>query len=146
METYVPELLGKTETEKAKVQEGFFVLREIKEATTLQCYSSDKSKATESVVTHTPKLELVEKKLGENEWLIGDSPTVCDLLLMEVTDQFQMITQGTWLNDHPILAAHNARTKDIPNIKEYKNSSRFYEGPFHNPRAPTNNVPADYWE
>ena len=42
---------------------------------------------------------------------MGDSPCVSDLLLMELTDQLQMMTEGSWLKDHPILEAHNARTK-----------------------------------
>lgn len=57
-----------------------------------------------------------------------------------------MITNGAWLKDHPTLEAHNARTKEIPSIKEYKSSERFMEGPFNNPVAGTNNVPADYWK
>ncbi len=67
-------------------------------------------------------------------------------MLMEVTDQFQMITEGAWLKEHPALAAHNERTRAIPNIKAYKESSRFFEGPFNNAVASTNNLPKNYWD
>lgn len=143
---YVPELMGKTETEKLKVFEGLNVLKEIKDNITMPCYNPDKSKAPEAVKNVEYRVEQVVNKLGKNEWLIGDSPTVCDLMLMEVTDQFQMITEGAWLKDHPTLEAHNTRVKSIPSIKEYKSSDRFFEGPFNNPVASMNNVPADYWK
>ena len=146
MKKYVPELLGKTEMEQAKVFEGLCVLKDIKDSITMPCYNPDPTKAPEAVKNIAPKVEMVEKKLGKNEWLIGDTPTVCDLMLMEVTDQFQLITKGEWLKDHPTLEAHNARTKEIPSIKEYKNSPRFFEGPFNNPVASVNNTPEDYWK
>lgn len=58
----------------------------------------------------------------------------------------QMITKGSYLGDHPVLAAHHERTRNIPNIKAYKESGRFFEGPFNGVMASTNNVPADYWK
>ena len=91
-------------------------------------------------------MELVEKKLGDREWFEGDEPSVCDLMLMEVVDQFEMMTQGEWLKDHPSLQAHCERTKAIPRIKDYKESNRFFEGPFNGPAIMVNNVPANYWD
>lgn len=146
MAKYVPQLLGKTQGDKAKVQETLSFLGDLKNGITRPCYDQDKSKAPAAVEGLVNKFELLEKKLGDNEWLVGDEPTVCDLFLMEITDQVQMITKGAWLKENPFLEAHNERTKAIPSIKDYKNSSRFHEGPFNNPVATTNNVPADYWK
>lgn len=145
MAKYVPELLGKTEAEKVKVQENLFVIRDLKYAITLPCYEPDNSKLPDALANIVPKIELIEKKLGENEWLVGDSPTICDLWLMENTDQLQMMTHGAWLKEHPTLEAHNARVKSIPSIKDYLNSPRYFEGPFNTPLASTNNIPQDYW-
>ena len=138
--------MGISDTEQAKVFEVLFVLREIRDKISLPCYFPDKNAAKEGVTKVTDRVEAVEKKLGTNEWLVGLAPTVSDLFLMEVVDIFQMITEGTWLKDHTTLEAHNARTKEIPNIKEYHNSSRFFEGPFNNPVASVNNLPPDYWK
>ena len=88
----------------------------------------------------------MEKKLGERDWFEGDAPTVCDLMLMELVDQFEMMTKGEWLKDHPSLKAHSDRTKAIPNIKAYKESERYFEGPFNGPMATVNNLPEDYWK
>ena len=55
-----------------------------------------------------------------------------------------MIKKGEWLKDHPTLKAHNERVNAIPNIKKYKESDRYFEGPFNNVIASTNNLPADY--
>lgn len=89
MMKYVPELIGKTSLEKAKTLEILFVLKDIKDRITMPCYNPDKAVAQEAVVNIAPKVEMVEKKLGKNDWVVGgEAPTVCDLLLMEVTDQF----------------------------------------------------------
>lgn len=89
---YVPELSGKTQAEKVKVQESFFALRDLKNGITSPCYNPDKSKVTEAIANAAPKIGLVQKKLGDDDWLVGDSPTICDLMLMEITDQLQMMT------------------------------------------------------
>lgn len=57
-----------------------------------------------------------------------------------------MMTKGSYLDSHPVLAAHRERTRKIPNIKAYKESTRFFEGPFNGPMAPTNNLPDDYFK
>ena len=142
---YVPELLGKNEAEKLKVIEAMCALKEIKDWINFPCYFHDKAQALDAVKNQAQKIENVEKKLGSKDWLIGDSVSVVDLMLMEVTDHIQMITDGTWLKDHHTLEAHNARTKELPGIKEYKASDRFSEGPFMNPAATVNNLPDDYW-
>lgn len=108
---YVPQLLGKTQAEKAKVQESLSFIADMKVTITKPCYDPDSSKAVEKVGEIASKIQLIEKKLEENDWLIGSSPTVVDLFLMEVTDQIEMITKGAWLKNHPTLEAHNSRTK-----------------------------------
>ena len=109
--------------------EGLFVLVSIKNALTMACYTDDPTAPAKEVLNQEQKIELVEKKLGDGEWLEGEEATVCDLLLMEVVDQFQMITKGEWVKDHPVLKIHSERTKAIPNIKAYKESDRYFEGP-----------------
>lgn len=83
---YAPELMGKTAASKAKVLEGLCFLRGVKDAITGPCYNPDPSKAPEAVKNQAKQIELVEAKLGDREWFEGDSPTVADLLLMEIID------------------------------------------------------------
>ena len=145
-EKYVPELMGKTEIEHMQVFEAMCVIREIRDILAMHCYIPGENMAQNGVNFASERVQQVVKKLGKNDWLVGDSPTVSDLFLMEIIDFLQMITKGAFLKDHPTIEAHNTRTKEIPNIKEYKNSPRFFDGPFNSPVAHTNNVPEDYWD
>lgn len=85
-EKYAPELLGKSPASKAKILEGFFVIRCIKDALTAGCYAADTSKAKESIESQAKKIKLIEDKLADRDWIEGDTPSLADLFLMEVVD------------------------------------------------------------
>ncbi len=90
------------------------MLRSVKEAITFGSYEKDTERAQIVVKEQTPLLEAVEARLGDREWYEGETPSVADLMLMELTDQLQQITDGEWLKSHAGLASHNARTRAIP--------------------------------
>ena len=66
-EKYAPELLGKSPASKAKILEGFFVIRCIKDALTAGCYAADTSKAKESIESQAKKIKLIEDKLADRD-------------------------------------------------------------------------------
>ena len=66
MHQYVPELLGSNPRSKAKVMEGLWVVRSVKELITFGSYEKDRALTDASVVKATIIMDKIAAKMGDN--------------------------------------------------------------------------------
>lgn len=77
--------------------------------------------------TCVPKLTLLSKHLGNNDWLIGKL-TLVDFFLAQITEILSL--NGDWIEKLPNLSAHLNRFQELPAIKAYNASDRCLKMPY----------------
>jgi len=71
-----------------------------------------------------------EKFLGNNKFLLGNKVTYVDFQFYTLLDQANIMTK--FLGNHAKLSAYHANIRNLPGIKEYLSSSRFFARPINN--------------
>ncbi|WAR26548.1 GSTM5-like protein [Mya arenaria] len=81
-----------------------------------------------------PMLALFEKKLGNNDWFVGNKPTVADFPMYELLDQHLRMKADS-LDACPKLKAFLQRFSQLPKVKEYLAQDKVKNMPINNKSA-----------
>jgi len=124
------DLLGATPEERVHIAQVRGVLADVRKdynALTVNKTATDLQKVFNETVL--PRLTLVAKHLGENDFLVGKL-SILDFPFSELLGGM-MIQDGDWLAPLPNLKKYFERCANLPGIKEYNASGR--ASPFYAP-------------
>ena len=120
---YKPELLGSTPEQSGHV----FMLRNILMDSNRKlralCYDQDSKEIviSQAIESFSPVHEFMESK----KWITGDSLTYVDLILFEIIEFLDALSDGQILDTFPRFRTHWENVKSIPEIKAYKTGPKF---------------------
>eukprot|EP01099_Mayorella_cantabrigiensis_P002546 TRINITY_DN2110_c0_g1_i1.p1 TRINITY_DN2110_c0_g1~~TRINITY_DN2110_c0_g1_i1.p1 ORF type:complete len:221 (-),score=31.91 TRINITY_DN2110_c0_g1_i1:16-678(-) len=77
------------------------------------------------------KLDSLESSLQGKKWLLGETFSYVDFLLYEFC-YINLVLNPSCLDDYPSLKKHYANFEAIPQIAQYKKSSRYMARPLNN--------------
>eukprot|EP00918_Siedleckia_nematoides_P082663 GHVU01181162.1.p1 GENE.GHVU01181162.1~~GHVU01181162.1.p1 ORF type:complete len:231 (-),score=54.54 GHVU01181162.1:923-1615(-) len=138
---YKPELMGKTDPERAQVDELVGVICDLRSGMAKCCYGcapaqfeANKDEWFKGPVTYA--LKRISDFLGDKKFLVGDL-TYVDFILREVVEQ---ITAMAGDSDHKTripetLKRHVERVNSLVEIRNYMKSERYMTGPWNNKMA-----------
>ena len=131
---YAPELLGETLQEKVTVNQVIYELLDIKMMITRPAYQANLNEIKPKVIENTNErvAKLVKFMEKKSKWVLGEKLSLADLYLLEVVDYWDEFNPGGL---HARLAQHRVAVLELPNINQYRNSSRFFARPFNNVMA-----------
>ena len=135
---YCPELLGKTPQEQAEIDMLFSQLKDVKSAITGPCYVGQDRKVL--ATTAKTKMGPIVDYMGKKQFLMGDSMTFLDFIMLELCDFVQWLTDNEFYTVNKGVAKYVKRMKSVRQIKRYIMSDRFVEKPFNNKVAKINNM------
>lgn len=135
---YKPELLGENLQDKATISMLMNVIHIAKDYFTGPCYSN--GNRDEILAAGNPRLEPLEKYLGDKDFFMGSSVTLPDLHITELLHLVQAIDSETkeFATKFPKLKALQERVDALPEIKSFLESERCLDIPFNNTRAKLN--------
>ncbi|GFR10608.1 glutathione S-transferase Mu 1 [Trichonephila clavata] len=94
-------------------------------------YETDK----DEFIKDLPKqYQLWEKFLGDRKYIAGDEITYVDFQVYEIFDFYRIFHPSTF-ESFPTLKTFHDRIKNLPEIKQYINSSAFRKWPLFGPMA-----------
>ena len=112
------------------------VLSAFKHPATMLCYSQDdKALPTQKFVEG---FKSVVEYLGDRETLL-DYVTFADLTMLECVEYAEFVSDGKIFDTYPTLKTFRDRMVELPPLKAYYASDRFFKGPFNNTVAKINN-------
>lgn len=133
---YNKDLLGKTKEEYGKVAMLNNILYELNTKVTTESYKTDDK---ETIVNNGIKcLEPISKFVGENKFLVGDEPTICDFHYYEAFAYLRALDKDTFESKFPNLLKVFNNIAELPAIKEFHASDRCDDLPFNNVMAKVN--------
>lgn len=127
---YGPHLNGKTVEDRARADQLFSILTDIKQSATLSCYTTgDREQIKNASLNNLQKVnDYMEGKL----FGIGDYITYVDFQFLETLDFINWVSEGEVFTRYPRLQEYHKRMVEVPEIREYIESDRFLKRPFNN--------------
>ncbi len=101
------------------------------------CYDQSDKNVTKNIAYED--LNEIVKFLGKNDFFVGSYITWVDLYFLELLDLIEFLSDGDVWTSYPTLKPYYERLINIPNIKSFRTSDRFYKRPFNNSQAKINN-------
>lgn len=137
---YEPDLLGASPADKARIDILANHMKEVKSSITGPCYTG----TDPQILAETAKQKMVPliNALGKKDYMMGETITYIDFLMLELLDFMQFLTTNAFLEqkENKPLIKYVKRIKGIKQIKKYLASDRFLEKPFNNKIAKINNL------
>ena len=131
-EKYAPELLGSNVTEKGQVLMLQNVIADYFMGFVGMTFSNENR--DECIAKALDTIGPIVAFLGSNDYFVGSGLTFIDLLMWEVCETVNGLTQDTRLfTAHPTLQALHARVAAIPEFAAYVASDKFTRSPFTPP-------------
>jgi len=98
------------------------------------CYSPPSDDALEKFAAEGLKQwsEKFEKFFSDNKFCVGDDLTYADLNLFELLDSQRELIDQNCFKEYPKLSEFIQRIEDLPKIKAYRESERFFKRPVNN--------------
>ncbi|XP_052779290.1 glutathione S-transferase Mu 5-like isoform X3 [Mya arenaria] len=126
---------GTNDTEKAYVDFMLDQAMDLRNGVVRLCYNKDYESLKEDYFKNVqPTLALFEKKLGNNDWFVGNKPTVADFPMYELLDQHLRMKADS-LDACPKLKAFLQRFSQLPKVKEYLAQDKVKNMPINNKSA-----------
>jgi len=133
-------LMGKTDAEKDRCDMAAEQVVDFRTQFVRMCYQEHffrivfKEVIPKYLDKLTDALTPFETFLGESDWLAGASLTWADFIFWEMLDQ-HLLLKPRCLDPLPKLKAYHQRFKDLPQIKKFMMSEKFFKGPCNNKMA-----------
>ncbi|XP_052781846.1 glutathione S-transferase Mu 4-like [Mya arenaria] len=110
---------GANDTEKAHVDCMLDQAMDLRNGAVRLCYNKDYESLKEDYFKNVqPTLALFGKKLGNNDWFVGNKTTVADFPMYELLDHHLRMKADS-LDAYPKLKAFLQRFSQLPKVKEY---------------------------
>lgn len=139
-----PELLGRDESERTRVDMLAGVLSTLKQSLHLQCYiEEDKQKVGEQAIKDVKD---VASYIEGKDFILGSQVCYLDFYLFEMIQLVEFLTDGHVFDVYSHLEAYQMRMANLPNLKEYLESGRALIAPFNMKFALVNNWSPSYEE
>lgn len=135
---FEPELIGKTNEDKAKVDVLSTIIKEVKRVVTAGCYDKNANRDALKVICLKRMKPLIEQ-LGDNEYIIGDYLTYLDFIFLELCLLVNFVTEGEFKYHNETISNYMMRLRELPPIKGYIESDHYMSKPFNNKIATINN-------
>ena len=141
---YRPELLGRTEKQRAEVSmlEGIICGSGLKNAITKPCYKNDRDEAVKVIEEQAPTIAAY---LGHNRFLTGTDPVWLDFFFFELLELMVFLSFARVLRDNPKLVQYHKNVASLPGLKEYLKSKGCIDKmrPFNAKSAHVNTKPGE---
>lgn len=129
------DLLGKTETERVRVDMMENQGMDFRNGLVRLCYNPDFDNLKDEYLKNVKeKFELFSKFLGDHKWFAGEQLTVVDFVMYELLDQHRLL-EASLLEPHGNLTKFLQRFEQLDAIKAYMASDRFMSRPLNNKSA-----------
>ena len=132
-----PELLGKSNADKAQVDMLSGVIRDTYGPVISHCYGDgNKLKLVEESFA---SVSMIVKYLGNKKFLVGDYVTFVDFIFYEFLELVDFVSEGKVHAESPTLKAYKENVEKLEKMQEHMKSDRFVKRPFNNKVAKINN-------
>lgn len=132
-----PELLGRDDLERTKVDVLAGVLSEFKIALHLECYTEqDKAKVAKRLLLN---MKDIAASLQDKDFLLGPNICYLDFYMFELMQFIDFLTDGGVFERYPHLEDYQFRIASLPRLKEYLESGQALVAPFNMKFAKLNN-------
>jgi len=136
--TWNPDLLGKTTADKSKVDMLIGVFKDLKSGITSGCYTAGTTKDDLKTKVLEGKCSEVSAYLSDHKFLVADYTTLPDILLWEILDMFNWISDNEITKKYPNLGEFHDRIS--AKFADYLKGDKFIAAPFNAPFAVVNNI------
>lgn len=136
---FEPELIGKNNEDKAKVDVLSHVIKDVKRMVTNGCYDKNANRDALKVICLKRMKPLIES-LGDNEYIIGDYLTYLDFIFLELCLLVNFVTEGEFKYHNDNISNYMMRMRELPSVNEYILSDHYMSKPFNNKIATINNL------
>lgn len=132
-----PDLLGKTNADKAHVDMLTGVIKDIYFPAIMHCYGDgNKEKLVEETFSGLPKFV---EYLGAKKFLVGDYVTYVDFSFYEFLELVDTVSEGRLYAEFPAFKAYKENVERLESMQEHLKSDRYVKRTFNNKSALINN-------